>query len=413
MSVTLAGITGPSIIATKERLARFWEIEIAFFKKAAQSPDRLDAGETEQNLQEKRAMRSQLFRRFEPLENRLCLSVSVAVTDGDLVVSGDADGAVEIVAVSEGAYRVTDNGVLIADETTLVGVTDDIHIDLEGTDDGANDTVTVDLGGQAVDRIYAELGDGDNVFEVLNGTATSLVYRGGDGIDSVSIDATVESRATLTLGDGDNDLTVTSAVGNLAIHGGDGADLVAIAESATVSGGITAKLGDGDNSLTLAGDVEGHLLVSARDGADTVSVAETATVGRSARIALGDGDNSLNVAGAIDGNLGYDGGDGNDSVSLIASAVIGQNFSARLGGGENTVTHEGTVEGDFRIVSFNEDDTVDIADAAVIGGETILGLGEQREHRGCGLHPEGLGRALEALTLNGRQLGFFYRGFRR
>jgi len=49
VSVTLAGITGPSIIATKELLARFWAIEIAFFKKAAQSPDRLDAGETEQN----------------------------------------------------------------------------------------------------------------------------------------------------------------------------------------------------------------------------------------------------------------------------------------------------------------------------------------------------------------------------
>ena len=79
-----------------------------------------------------------------------------------------------------------------------------------------------------VDKIYARMGDGDNVLEVLNGTATSLVYRGGDGIDSVSIDATVASRATLTLGDGDNDLTVNGAVGNLAIHGGDGVDLVAI-----------------------------------------------------------------------------------------------------------------------------------------------------------------------------------------
>ena len=65
-------------------------------------------------------------RKFEALENRLFLAVTASVTDGgDLVVEGDADGAVEIVAVSEGAYRVTDNGVVIADETTLQGVTDD------------------------------------------------------------------------------------------------------------------------------------------------------------------------------------------------------------------------------------------------------------------------------------------------
>jgi hypothetical protein len=123
---------------------------------------------------------------FEPLENRLCLSVTATVSDGDLIVEGDADGAVEIVAVSEGAFRVTDNGVVIADETTLVGVDDDINIKLEETIDGANDTVTVDLAGQTVDKVYADLGDGDNSFELLAGTASGLTYRGGDGLDSVS-----------------------------------------------------------------------------------------------------------------------------------------------------------------------------------------------------------------------------------
>ncbi len=142
------------------------------------------------------------FRRFEALENRLCLSVSVAVNDGDLVVSGDADGAVEIVAVGAGAYRVTDNGVLIADESTLTGVTDDIHIQLEETIAGTNDTVTIDLGGETVDRIYAQLGDGDNSFELTNGTAAGITYRGGDGIDSVSLSAAIESRAVVSLGDG-------------------------------------------------------------------------------------------------------------------------------------------------------------------------------------------------------------------
>jgi hypothetical protein len=68
-------------------------------------------------------------------------------------------------------------------------------------------------------------------------------------------------------------------------------------------------------------------------------------------------------------------------------------------------------------VSFNEDDVVDITDTAVIGGETNLGLGEQEEfghgcHGGIGIGL-GIGRGLESLALNGRNLGFYYRGFRR
>src|SRR5262245_37683048 len=205
------------------------------------------------------AMFTRKLSSFEPLENRLCLSVTATVSDGDLIVKGDADGAVEIVAASEGAFRVTDNGVVIADETTLTGVDDDINIKLEQTTDDTNDTVTVDLSAltdQTIDRIYADLGDGDNSFELVGGTASGLTFRGGDGIDSVSIGTTIESRVFVSLGDGDNDLTLTSTVGNLSVHGGEDADLVAISDTATVTGGVSAQLGDGDNSLTLAGAVE-------------------------------------------------------------------------------------------------------------------------------------------------------------
>jgi hypothetical protein len=312
------------------------------------------------------------------LEHRLCLSVSAAVSDGDLIVEGDADGAVEIVAVSEGAYRVTDNGVVIADETTLQGVTDDIRSDLETNVAGTNDTVSVDLGGQIVDRVYADLGDGDNSFELINGTASALVYRGGDGIDSVSLTATIESRALVSLGGGDNDLTV-------------------------------------------AGTVDGRLFVSARDGNDTVTIVDGAAIGRSARIALGGGDNTTTIAGSIDGNLGYNGGDGNDSVALAETAVVADSFFARLGAGDNTVTDAGSIGGDLRVVSKNADDTVDVTDTATIGGTTDLGLGDQQDHSGgCRHgheHAHELGQegdhGLATLALNGRALGFYYRGFRR
>src|SRR6188472_26793 len=71
--------------------------------------------------------------RFEFLEKRLALAVTATVTDGDLVVTGDADGAVQITAVGTGQYEVHDNGNLIANSTTLTGATDDIRIDIDAS----------------------------------------------------------------------------------------------------------------------------------------------------------------------------------------------------------------------------------------------------------------------------------------
>ena len=159
--------------------------------------------------------------RFESLEKRLALAVTAAVTDGDLVISGDADGAVEIVAVGTGNYEVRDNGVLIADSTTLTGVTDDIKINIDATA-GADNTVTLDLTGQTVDQVYANLGNGANSLQVTNGNATSFVYAGGSGADTVELNTPVSGNANVKLGNGDNSLTVNSSVGSLRVRGGTG-----------------------------------------------------------------------------------------------------------------------------------------------------------------------------------------------
>jgi hypothetical protein len=50
------------------------------------------------------------------LENKLCLAVTATVADGDLVVEGGADGAVEVVAVSDGAAVIRGKTVLGQDE---------------------------------------------------------------------------------------------------------------------------------------------------------------------------------------------------------------------------------------------------------------------------------------------------------
>jgi hypothetical protein len=176
--------------------------------------------------------------RLELLEGRLCLSVSASVSDGNLIVKGDADGPVVITATAAGVFTVTDNGVTVADATTLTGVTGNIRINLEQTTKGTDDTVTVDLGSQTVDAVYANLGSGTNSFELTGGTASKLYYRGGSGNDTVQIDSTVTGGAYVELGGGDNGLTVNSEVGRLGVSGGSGVDSVSLASTSIVDHGV-------------------------------------------------------------------------------------------------------------------------------------------------------------------------------
>ena len=76
--------------------------------------------------------------------------------------------------------------MLIADSTTLTGVNDDIQIKIDQSA-GADNTVTLDLGTQAVDQIYASLGNGTNSFSVTGGSAASFIYKGGSGDDTVAL----------------------------------------------------------------------------------------------------------------------------------------------------------------------------------------------------------------------------------
>lgn len=320
---------------------------------------------------------------FESLENKRCLAVTAMVTaGGDLRVEGAADGAVEIVAVGAGAYRVTDNGVVIADSDVLTGVTDDIRIALDDAAAGASNSVTLDLTAEteSIDAVYAKLGNGDNTFHFTGGAVNSLTYRGGEGDDAVTLGGSIDAYAQVKLGDGDNSLTVSGDVGRLAVNGGEGADAVTLADGAVVDRNVKLALGGGDNTTTIAGDVDGSVSVEGRDGNDGVTIAET--------------------------------------------AVIADNFFARLGDRDNIVTHNGSVGGNFSVTSANEDDTVTIADTATIDGDTNLTLGEQNDRHGrgrChggdsegGAHGESeSSNNFGVLAMAGRELGFFFRGLRR
>lgn len=327
-------------------------------------------------------MKTKQLRGFEPLESRRCLTVSVQVVDGDLIVSGQADGPVEITAVDAETFEVTDNGAVVDSPS---GVSDDIRIELDA-DGAAENEVTLDLAGQAVDRVIVDLGDGDNSFSLQGGTVDgSLTYRGGDDNDTVEIaaDAVVERSVYADLGNGDNSLLLAGLVErNLSVRSGDGDDQVQIAQDARVDRTVNAFLGDGDNQLVHAGQIGRSLNVCAGVDDDTIELLAGSQVARSVCLSLGDGDNSLTLGGGedatsdavIEGNLKYSGGDGNDSVEIAEDATVGGNVDLRLGDGDNSVTHSGDIEGNLYIVSANEDDSVTL-DEGNVGGETHVDLG--------------------------------------
>ena len=180
--------------------------------------------------------RTRLFG-IEQLEGRLCLSVTAQVTAGALIVEGLADGPVEIKAVEQGKFEVTDNGALIA---TVEGVTKDVRIKLDAGGGTTDDQVTLDLAGTAVTRVTADLGGGNNQFVVKGGTVNGgLTYRGGSGDDSVRIDAdaVVKGQAVLQLRGGDNSLDVQGNLGrNLAVLATSGDDVLQIGPDARIVG---------------------------------------------------------------------------------------------------------------------------------------------------------------------------------
>ena len=60
-------------------------------------------------------MPNRSLRNLEALESRLCLTVVVDLSpDGDLVVEGNADGPVEILALDEDTYQISDATLLLS-----------------------------------------------------------------------------------------------------------------------------------------------------------------------------------------------------------------------------------------------------------------------------------------------------------
>jgi hypothetical protein len=323
------------------------------------------------------------LRAVERLEDRYCLTVAAALDNGMLDVTGDADGAVAITATDGTTYKVTDNN---ADVATVSNVTGGIKVAMDVAA-GKDDTVTIDLGSQSVDRLMANLGDGDNNLTVQNGTVSgNLQFAGGTGNDSLTLvaGATVAKSLTARMGEGDNMLDVEGTVSrDLVMTAGSGDDTLTIGADATISRNVIAMLGSGDNLVSIAGDVARGATILAGRGNDVVDVTSNATIGRSVVAALGSGDNQLSVAGTVEGSLVVSGRDGNDDVSIDSDAAITGNLVALLGDGSNSVNVQGSIGKNLVVTSANSADILTVADGAV-GGQTIEHLGDTFHHHGFG-----------------------------
>ncbi|MCU0720869.1 MAG: hypothetical protein MUC83_14260 [Pirellula sp.] len=181
---------------------------------------------------------------IEKLEGRRLLAIDVAVTDGDLVISGEADGTVTVRSLDDGSIEVQEGDKIVAN---LTDVTDDIRIELDSTGT-IDDTVVIDLNTKSVDRLMVDLGNGDNQLLLESGNVSgSLLYRGGDGNDLVLLsgESTIDQNVYAFLGDGDDRVTLDGTVNrSVTVRGGDGADSVELGETSEIGRVANLDLGE-------------------------------------------------------------------------------------------------------------------------------------------------------------------------
>ncbi len=163
--------------------------------------------------------------------------------------------------------------------------------------DGFGDTVSLSSQGSIFCRSVSLHGGNNSFsFNVSDGTAEKPVY----------------SYTTVSMGDGDDTLNVTGALGNAAYYGYN----MDVPNAFSVGGGnnavsITGSDLNGD-CLTVSGNLNGTSLINTRGGNDRVALRD-ALLADGAKVELGAGDdmlvmrgNKIHGSGLLDGGVGHD-----------------------------------------------------------------------------------------------------------
>ena len=367
--------------------------------------------------------------RIEPLEDRVCLTVSVELVHTDLFVRGDSDGSVEITATADGMFEVTDNGAWVA---SAEGV-ENIHIrlgnrqpDTSGSNAPSGEDVTLNLNQQTVRSVMARLGSGDDSFALLGGTAGRVRVLTGNGSDSVTIDSEikglsilagkgddsiqilasshVEHRFFASLGSGDNQLMVEGLIpGKTAVRAGQGADRITLDESAEL-GRSSLRLGGGENTVEIHGSSQSMKVLSgsprgisgSATDADSLQflLADSGQVNGNLMVATGSTDSdTVIMEGSVDGNLvvidrptgkqgtrdgSFEPRTGTNQVTIAKSAQIKGTLLGKFRHSLTTIDHLGTLEKDIRVFTDVADQlTVNLDEHATLGGELVIRARDQ------------------------------------
>jgi hypothetical protein len=307
--------------------------------------------------------------RLENLEQRHLLAgnVTVAVTNGDLVITGDgSSNFVEISAtVNAGEYVVKGlflNAVTKINQgtnaVTVSGVTDDFNINLNGGNDKirigslaqvlkipdditmntqvGNDTVIMQR--VTADSLFSNLG---NATDATNNTDTlnlnSCNFRTGKmdtgaGADKVTIAGTkFRTKFDMNTGLGADivkNTNVLAGIANLTLGGAEDDKDELTATKATITNAATILLGGGNDKVIFAeAKVTNRVTLDLGDGNDTGTISSSSA--GEVYLLCGAGDDVGNFTGPLTvGNVFARGGDGIDTgtVSNIDSIEVSGDY---------------------------------------------------------------------------------------
>ena len=291
---------------------------------------------------------------LEELESRYLLAgnVTAAITDGDLVVTGDNQ---------PNEFRIIDNGstgqiVRGLNGTKVNGVSDgqfntgdlavnNISIDANGGDDDfvlrvSNLTGNLDI-----------LGDkGNDQIEVVQSSANDAQIRGGIGVDSIKIGQTNLREAQVFTGNGNDNVLVTASnfAAALSIETDLGNDSVSVTGSQTFFSGITPntfsiRTGSGNDTVFVARNFIGNIDMRLGDNRDEAIIEQT-TVRSNAYILSdetivsekGRQDRVKISRSTFERALRFVGGEGNDLL-IFEKSNLGESAIIRMGNGNDLV----------------------------------------------------------------------------
>lgn len=353
---------------------------------------------------------------LESLEPRVCLALEVALDGNWLAISGETIGPVEVkveqMPVESGtapAFVISHNGDEVGPPIFLNEASAGVQLQLGDS----SDQVTVDLGGESVSKIYADLGRGDNSLTLVNGEVTeSLTVRGGDQADKVRVpgSAAVNGVLHLALGGGSNLAELAGAIGLVVVEPQGGSGTLELDTTAAVDQ-LFARIGQGNETATLADTMAHATQVNASDNDHPFFFAGSAQnaqapktivhrpefvagkVSHATLFSAQRDDHTTTVETSVAAapinpmDAGADAVDlptsavepsarprrpGGGTVAIATAAVVGGKLAAQLANGDNALSPQGVVGNNLIVVTINPKESVNIKVEGEVVDKTLI-----------------------------------------